>query len=227
MRRITQLKTKSFLGLLASMIFLSACNSGFNVNTEMMANASAAVDPYTAPEKQCQISGPGQMRVGDVAELGLQLNFNLPAGSQLSWIGTDNGTAIQISGYTQEGVSKWTIKYGESSIPGTYSRYLKILSPNGQTMCVSNTISIELLRSSLADRNCVALGGKLNSNLCAIEQWTLYRAMSERNIPVSGTTDGGANPASLNCARIGGSPTLDGICTIDEDKLMSIIKVVN
>jgi putative hemolysin len=89
--------------------------------------------------------------------------------------------------------------------------------------------------------NCLKLGGTLERVVtpegedanCRIEEWKLFRAMSEQNLVKPHHYGNGAmpNPAAVNCIDIGGelrsvtTPNGEaGVCVIEEWKLFRVIR---
>jgi putative hemolysin len=125
--------------------------------------------------------------------------------------------------------------YEDPDLAGVETRTISVLDAQDHVLCTSNQVETLKLEVSDADKVCIEYGGQLEKvedaySVCAIGSWTLYRAMDERGLipqvaaPGDSSLIGMANPASLNCSRIGGfeRPGINGgdsACRISKNKL--------
>lgn len=221
-----QKKTVTGIFLTSSFLLMMACSpKKVQTNTSASSSSSSssqqtALTNSATSTNVCQLSGPTQFSLGTTTNLMLTFNFSIPSGSRLFWSGSNNGSNFQ----NDEDFYGYRVSYSDPSMAGPYTKSFSIVSPAGDTLCTSNTFSFQLVQSTAADQNCVSLGGAVQSQNCAISDWTLFSAMSNRGLIKSQPIVGGANPATVNCSNNGGIDN-SGTCSINKTQLMNIINV--
>lgn len=226
-----------YFALVLMTLGLTACGgpAPLNLNTPSSAQSSslAATDSNNAQAKvSCSLSGKTQLVFGESVAYQPTVSSNVATNAVIEW-----HKKSVIYGAVTESISKLAIGNSDALIATNsqivddsklqFSISYIVKDAAGTELCDSNEITVTLSKPGNSDMNCVELAGQITNDLdqnsyntCAVNEWTLFRAMSAKNQAVLQHVSGNAlaNPASYNCISIGGQSS-NGTCLINKDLL--------
>ena len=161
--------------------------------------------------KTCLLASNNPVKIGDNVKFEFSANFEIPKDSSFIW----KGQSYNVSFTEKTDGHSWLsrgLSYSSPIQAGIHKRQVILNDASGNLICQSNVLKVEFTGDVPANIACANANGQLtgeDKENCTIEAWTLYRAMSARNLvnipPQSGSALGLANPSSVNCVNIGGN----------------------